>query len=74
MRLVRSEQYESFLENPDPNGPGRTVYVYETVAAPVPSVTPPESAGGGTSALLIALVAVGSVALAGGAVVLWAHS
>ena len=73
-RLVRADQYGSFLENPDPNGPGRAVYVYETVAAPAPSVAPPEDDGGGTSTVLIALVAFGSVALAGGAVVLWAHS
>ena len=74
MRLVRSDQYGFFLENPDPNGRGSTVYVYDTVAAPAASVTPPENGGSGGSALLIALVAVGSVALAGGAVVLWAHS
>jgi hypothetical protein len=74
MRLVRADQYGSFLENPDPNGRGSAVYTYETVAAPAPTVASSESGGGGTSALLIALVAVGSIALAGGAVVLWAHS
>jgi hypothetical protein len=74
MRLVRADQYGSFLENPDPNGRGSAVYVYETVAASAPSPNPAEDGGGGTSALLIVLVVVGSLALAGGAVVLWAHS
>jgi hypothetical protein len=74
MRLVRSDQYQSFLANPDPNGSGRSVYVYETVAARAPSLSPRESGGDGSDALLVTLVAVGSVVLAGGAVVLWAHS
>ncbi len=73
MRLVRSDQYQSFLANPDPNGTSRSVYVYETVAARAPTVRPTEDEQGG-DALLIALVAMGSVVLAGGAVVLWAHS
>jgi hypothetical protein len=75
MRLVRSDQYGSFLANPDPKGRGSAVYVYETVAAAVPASLDESSTGGsGGDALLIALVAVGSVVLAGGAVVLWAHS
>jgi hypothetical protein len=73
MRLVRIDQYRSFLSNPDSSGGSRTVYDYETVAAPAP---PPRTApgGGGTSALLIVLVVLGSVAVAGGGLVLWAHS
>jgi hypothetical protein len=74
MRLVRSDQYQSFLANPDPNGSGRTAYVYETVAAPAPTVSPHQNGGGGGDALLVTLVVVGTVVLAGGAVVLWAHS
>jgi hypothetical protein len=74
MRLVRSDQYQSFLANPDPSGPSRAVYDYETVAAPPPTVTPHENGGGGGNALLLTLVAVGVVLVAGGAVVLWAHS
>ena len=74
MRLVRSDQYQSFLANPDPNGLGSTVYVYDTVAAAAPLVSKHEAGGGVSSALLIALAIVGSIALAGGAVILWAHS
>ena len=73
MRLVRSDQYRSFLANPDPNGRGSTVYVYETEAAPVASVGTRDR-GGGSSALLVALAAVGSAILAAGAIVVWAHS
>jgi hypothetical protein len=74
MRLVRSDQYQSFLANPDPSGSGKAVYVYETVAASASTVTPHENGGSGDNALLLTLVAVGSLVLAGGAIVLWAHS
>ena len=75
MRLVRSDQYQSLLSNPDPSGSGRAVYVYDSVTAAAPAVTPHENGGGGGSdTLLLTLVAVGSVVLAGGVVVLWAHS
>ncbi|HEY2940769.1 MAG TPA: hypothetical protein VGJ27_13235 [Gaiellaceae bacterium] len=76
MQLVRADQYQSFLANPDPQGRNHTVYVYETTAAPAPrasSGTSNSSSGGG-SALLVTLVIVGSGLGAGAAVVAWAHS
>ena len=76
MRLVRADQYQSFLSDPDADGRSRSVYEYETVAAsPPPRVAPASSdGGGGSSALLVVAIALGSVALAGGGLVLWAHS
>jgi hypothetical protein len=76
MRLVRADQYQSFLSDPDADGRSRSVYEYETVAASAPRVAaaPSGGGGGGTSALLVVAIALGSVALAGGGVVLWAHS
>jgi hypothetical protein len=75
MRLVRSDQYQSFLSDPDADGHSRSVYEYETVAAAAPvHVTQSPGRGGGTSALLVVLIALGSAALAGGGLVLWAHS
>ncbi len=76
MRLVRADQYQSFLSDPDADGRSRSVYEYETVAASAPPrATPaPSQAGGGTSALLVLAIALGSAALAGGGLVLWAHS
>ena len=32
MQLVRADQYQGFLSNPDQLGRNRTVYVYETAA------------------------------------------
>jgi hypothetical protein len=73
MELVRSDQYQSFLANPDQLGPNSTVYVYDTAtvhrAAPVAV-----SSSGGSSVLLVLLVAAGSVVAAGAAAVAWAHS
>jgi hypothetical protein len=76
MRLVRADQYESFLSDPDADGRSRSVYEYETVAArALPGVAPmPGNGGGGTSALLVLAIALGSLALAGGGLVIWAHS
>jgi hypothetical protein len=76
MQLVRADQYQSFLANPDPQGRNRTVYVYETTAAPAPRASSgsSDSSSGGASALLVALVIAGSVLGAGAAVVAWAHS
>jgi len=78
MRLVRADQYQSFLSDPDADGHSRSVYEYETVAA---SALPRAAAGssddgggGGTSVLLVLAIALGSVALAGGGLVIWAHS
>jgi hypothetical protein len=76
MQLVRADQYQGFLANPDPQGRNRTVYIYETSAAPAPRASSgsSDSSSGGASALLIALVIAGSVLGAGAAVVAWAHS
>jgi hypothetical protein len=76
MRLVRADQYQSFLSDPDADGRSRSVYEYETVAASaVPRVAPaPSHDNGGTSALLVVAIALGSLALAGGGLVVWAHS
>jgi hypothetical protein len=73
MRLVRSDQYESFLANPDPAGANAATYVFRTLAVAMPHVGK-AGGSGGSSPLLVVLVAAGSVALAAGAVVLWAHS
>jgi hypothetical protein len=74
MQLVRADQYQAFLSNPDPQGSNRTVYVYETAAAPAPRVAATEPRDGGTSALVVALMLGGAVLGAGAALVAWAHS
>ncbi|MGZ4256434.1 MAG: hypothetical protein ACXVRE_01560 [Gaiellaceae bacterium] len=76
MRLVRADQYQSFLSDPDVDGRSRSVYEYETVAASAPPriATASSGGGGGTSVLLVVAIVLGSVALAGGGLVLWAHS
>ena len=75
LRLVRADQYQTYLADPDADGRVRAVYELRTVATRASKPTfSGDGGGGGTSALLIALVAVGSVALAGGGLVLWAHS
>jgi hypothetical protein len=74
MALVRADQYQSFLSNPDLLGRNDTVYVYATAAAlgQPASRSSDGSSGGG---LLVALLAVGgSVLAAGAALVAWAHS
>ena len=75
MRLVRADQYQSFLSDPDVDGRSRSVYEYDTVAASAsPGVSAaPGDVGGGTSALLVVAITLGSVVLAGGGLVLWAH-
>ena len=58
------------------DGRTRAVYEFRTVAARAPSAAPAgdRSGGGGGNALLVGLGVVGAVALAGGGLVLWAHS
>ena len=73
MRLVRADQFQAFLSNPDSNGRNRTVYVYETTAAPRATTAPPRGRSSG-NALLVALVVVGAIAAAGVTAVAWAHS
>jgi hypothetical protein len=74
MELVRADQFQGFLSNPDLLGRNRTVYVYATAATPARATggSPGGSSGGG---VLVALLAVGgSVLAAGAALVAWAHS
>jgi len=73
MELVRSDQYEAFLSNPDPLGRDRTVYVYETAATSrAVAASAGSSSDGGPLTLLLALG--GTVLAAGAALVAWAHS
>jgi hypothetical protein len=73
MELVRSDQFQGFLSNPDQLGSDRTVYVYATTAAPKAVATPVgSSSGGGPLALLLAVG--GAVLAAAVALVTWAHS
>jgi len=75
LRLVRTDQYQSFLSNPDADGPSRSVYVYESAAAPRPAAPPAsetKESGGGPLVLLLAIG--GSILAAGFALVAWAHS
>ena len=76
LRLVRADQFQAFLADPDADGRTRALYEYRTVAARAARPTPVKdgAGGGGSSALLVALVVVGSVAVVGGGLVLWAHS
>ena len=76
LRLVRADQFQTFLADPDADGRTRAVYEFRTVAARAPraALGDEPDGGGGGNALLVALVVVGSVALAGGGLVLWAHS
>jgi hypothetical protein len=73
MQLVRSDQYQAFLSNPDAQGTSSTVYVYETVAPPKAAPTSRQGSDGGNG-LVLALALVGSVLGVGAALVLWAHS
>ena len=75
MQLVRSDQFQGFLSNPDPLGRDRTVYVYETAAAAPRGGDRPRPGGKTGNGVLMALLAVGgSVLAAGAALVAWAHS
>jgi hypothetical protein len=77
MRLVRADQYQSFLANPDADGRSRSVYVYETAKAPrQQAVAAPsgddERGGGGPLVILLAIG--GAIVAAGAGLVAWAHS
>jgi hypothetical protein len=74
MQLVRSDQYQAFLTNPDPQGSNRTTYVYESAAAPAPKAAPSSESDSGGGALVPVLAVLGVVLGLGAAVVLWAHS
>jgi hypothetical protein len=75
LRLVRADQFQTFLADPDLDGRSRAVYDYEKVAATMPkNVVVPDEGGGGSDILLIVLLVVGSVVVLGGGLVAWAHS
>jgi hypothetical protein len=71
---VRSDQYQAFLSNPDAQGTNRTVYVYESAAAPSQQASPAPQPGSGGGGLVLALAVAGSVLGAAVVLVLWAHS
>lgn len=74
MELVRADQFQAFLANPDPVGSDRTVYVYATSSAAA-RATASSSGGSAGNGPLMALLAVGGAVLAAGAaLVAWAHS
>jgi hypothetical protein len=74
MQLVRSDQYQAFLSNPDPQGTNRTVYVYDSAAAPRRHAGPGSERDSGGGGLVLALAIAGSVLGAGAMLMLWAHS
>jgi hypothetical protein len=71
---VRADQYKTFLANPDADGPSGADYDFERVVSTLPKAMAAPAKGGGSHALLIALVVVGSLVVAGGGLVVWAHS
>jgi hypothetical protein len=76
MQLVRADQFQSFLSNPDQLGRNRTDYVYETAAAARAAPTASASSGSssGNDLLMVLLAVGGSIVAAGAALVGWAHS
>jgi hypothetical protein len=74
MQLVRSDQYQAFLSNPDPQGTNRTVYVYESTATPRPKAVPTPEQDSGRGGLVLVLAIAGSVLAAAGVLVLWANN
>jgi hypothetical protein len=75
MRLVRADQFQMFIADPDADGRTRAVYEYDTVAAKAPPRSVAAAGGGeGSNVLLIVLAVVGSVVAVGGGLVVWAHS
>jgi hypothetical protein len=75
-RLVRADQFQTFLADPDADGHSRAVYEYTVASAsPKPVVVSERSdSGDGSDALLIVLVVLGSVVAAAGGLIVWAHS
>jgi hypothetical protein len=73
-RLVRSDQFQTFLADPDADGRSRAVYDYTVAAAAPEHVAVPDRNGGGSDTLRIVLVVLGSLVVAGGGLVAWAHS
>jgi hypothetical protein len=72
LRYARTRQYQTYIANPDPGGPSRATYVYDTAAAK--RTAPPADAEHSDDSALPAALVVGGLALLGlGLVVLWAH-
>jgi hypothetical protein len=74
LRLVRADQFQTFLADPDADGRSRAVYDYELGATTPKTVVVPDKEGDGSDTLLIVLVVLGFVAVLGGGLVAWAHS
>jgi hypothetical protein len=75
LRMVRADQYETYLANPDADGRNRAVYVYETAAERARAVAPAtEQGSGGSGTIVLVLALLGSVLAAGVALAAWAHS
>jgi hypothetical protein len=74
LRMVRADQYKTYLSNPDADGRNRIVYVYETAAVRSRPVSPAPERDSGGGPLVVLLVLGGSVLGAGAALVAWAHS
>jgi hypothetical protein len=72
LALVR--QYDALLQNPDPLGSISARYLYRVTAAPAPAPPEPSSGSEGLAVWLLALIAAGGAAAAGGLAVIWAHS
>ena len=71
-RTAVALQYQQYLASPKPGGASSTTYRY--VTAPVAAATPlPTGEDDGLSAIVLALIAIGGLAVLGGLVVLWAH-
>jgi hypothetical protein len=74
MQLVRSDQYQGFLANPDPLGRNSTVYVYETAPASRAGPVAETPTSGRDSTLVLLLAVGGAIVAAGAGLVAWAHS
>lgn len=72
LRYARARQYQTFLANPDPAGPSRTTYVFET-ATPEPTAATPDPDPTDDPGLPAAVVVAGLALVGFGLVVLWAH-
>ena len=71
-RTAVALQFQQYLASPTPGGASTTTYGYAT--ARVAAVAPAESGGDdGPGALVLALIAIGGLAVLGGLTVLWAH-
>ena len=75
LQLVRADQFQGFLANPDQLGRNHTDYVYETAAAVRAAPAAASSGSSYGNGVLMVLLAVGaSIVAAGAALIGWAHS